>query len=219
MNLGVVVLAAGLGTRMRSARPKVLHEIAGRPLIGWVLSALADVDPTHTVVVVGHGADEVRAVLPDGVDTALQEEQLGTGHATRMGLDALSSECDRVLVLCGDTPLLRPKLIADLIAESGEARVADIAGRLGVAQPTATKAVARLQREGLAVSRPYRGVFLTEAGAALAERVRARHRTVVDLLIAVGVPAETAELDAEGLEHHVSERTLKAFEAYLARSR
>ena len=50
MNLGVVVLAAGLGTRMRSARPKVLHEIAGRPLIGWVLSALADVDPTHTVV-------------------------------------------------------------------------------------------------------------------------------------------------------------------------
>ena len=111
------------------------------------------------------------------------------------------------------------ELIADLIAESGEARVADIAGRLGVAQPTATKAVARLQREGLAVSRPYRGVFLTEAGATLAERVRASHRTVVDLLIAVGVPAETAELDAEGLEHHVSERTLKAFEAYLARSR
>ena len=125
MNLGVVVLAAGLGTRMRSARPKVLHEIAGRPLIGWVLSALADVDPTHTVVVVGHGADEVRAVLPDGVDTALQEEQLGTGHATRMGLDALSSECDRVLVLCGDTPLLRPKLIADLIAQhsAGEGAV------------------------------------------------------------------------------------------------
>lgn len=66
------------------------------------------------------------------------------------------------------------------------------------------------------MSRPYRGVFLTTTGAALAARVRARHRTVVDLLVAVGVPQETAELDAEGLEHHVSEVTLHAFEAFLA---
>ena len=107
------------------------------------------------------------------------------------------------------------EMIGDLIAEFGEARVADIADRMGVAQPTATKAVARLKREGLATSRPYRGVFLTEDGARLADRVRARHRTVVELLIAVGVPHGVAELDAEGIEHHVSDQTLEAFEAFL----
>lgn len=111
------------------------------------------------------------------------------------------------------------ELIGDLIAETGEARVADIAQRMGVAQPTATKTVARLKREGLATARPYRGVFLTDTGAALATRVRARHRTVVELLVAVGVPEPTAELDAEGIEHHVSERTLAAFRNFLDRSR
>ncbi|MGD9918720.1 MAG: manganese-binding transcriptional regulator MntR [Paenirhodobacter sp.] len=109
------------------------------------------------------------------------------------------------------------EMIDDLTQDLGEARITDIAARMGVTHPTATKAVARLKREGLAMSRPYRGVFLTETGAALAARVRARHRTVVDLLVAVGVPQETAELDAEGLEHHVSEVTLHAFEAFLAR--
>ena len=109
------------------------------------------------------------------------------------------------------------EMIGDLTEEMGEARITDIACRMGVTHPTATKAVARLKREGLAVSRPYRGVFLTEQGAALADRVRARHRTVVNLLVAVGVPPETAEMDAEGLEHHVSDISLKAFETYLAR--
>lgn len=111
------------------------------------------------------------------------------------------------------------EMIGDLIAEFGEARVADIAARMGVAQPTATKAIARLKREGLATSRPYRGVFLTDEGARLADHVRARHRTVVELLIAVGVPADVAELDAEGIEHHVSARTLAAFGEYLAQKR
>ncbi|ARC87448.1 manganese-binding transcriptional regulator MntR [Rhodovulum sp. MB263] len=110
------------------------------------------------------------------------------------------------------------EMIGDLIAEHGEARVADIAQRMGVAHPTATKAVSRLKREGLAVSRPYRGVFLTEDGAALADRVRQRHRVVVDMLVAVGVPREAAEIDAEGIEHHVSETTLHAFERYLTKS-
>lgn len=107
------------------------------------------------------------------------------------------------------------ELIADLISEHGEARTTDIARRLGVTQPTATKSLARLKREGLVKARPYRGVFLTEAGAAMAERVRARHRLVVDLLVAVGVPSEAAEADAEGIEHHISETTLRAFQQYL----
>lgn len=107
------------------------------------------------------------------------------------------------------------ELIADLTEEFGEARITDIARRLGVTHPTANKAVLRMKREGLVISRPYRGVFLTETGAAMAREVKARHRLVVRLLIAVGVPAEAAEMDAEGIEHYVSETTLKAFEAYL----
>jgi DtxR family manganese transport transcriptional regulator len=107
------------------------------------------------------------------------------------------------------------ELIADLIAANGEARTTDIARRMGVAHPTASKTIARLKREGLARARPYRGIFLTEAGAAMAKRARERHRLVVDLLIAVGAPREAAEADAEGIEHYVSATTLDAFEAFL----
>ena len=109
------------------------------------------------------------------------------------------------------------ELIADLLATQGEARAADVAKRLGVTHPTALKSIARLKREGLVTARPYRGIFLTDAGHGLAERVRARHRLVVALLLAVGVPVEAAEADAEGMEHHVSEATLKAFGRFLAR--
>lgn len=111
------------------------------------------------------------------------------------------------------------ELIAELQARQGEARTTDIARVLGVAHPTANKAIARLKREGLATAKPYRGIFLTEAGQAMAERVRARHRMVVRLLIAVGVPPDAAEIDAEGIEHHVSEATLGAFEAFLKSGR
>ena len=107
------------------------------------------------------------------------------------------------------------ELIADLLANAGEARPTDIARRLGVSHATAIKTVSRLKRAGLATARPYRGVFLTEKGHALAERVRARHRLVVDLLRAVGVPTESAEADAEGIEHYVSEATLQAFSRFL----
>jgi DtxR family manganese transport transcriptional regulator len=107
------------------------------------------------------------------------------------------------------------ELIADLLGSTGEARPTDIARRLGVSHATAIKTISRLKREGVATARPYRGVFLTDSGRALAARVRARHRLVVDLLVALGVPAEAAEADAEGIEHHVSETTLKAFAQFL----
>jgi DtxR family manganese transport transcriptional regulator len=107
------------------------------------------------------------------------------------------------------------ELIADLLASAGEARPTDIARRLGVSHATAIKTISRLKRAGMATARPYRGVFLTAAGTALAQRVRARHRLVVDVLRAIGVPAEAAEADAEGIEHHVSEITLKAFARFL----
>ena len=107
------------------------------------------------------------------------------------------------------------ELIADLLACGGEARPTDIARRLGVSHATALKTIGRLQRAGLATSLPYRGVFLTAAGEALAQRVRTRHRLVVAVLTAIGVPREAAEQDAEGIEHHISPATLRAFSAFL----
>ncbi len=107
------------------------------------------------------------------------------------------------------------ELIADLLACGGEARPTDIARRLGVSHATAIKAIGRLKREGLATSLPYRGVFLTAAGEALAQRSRARHRLVVAVLTAIGVPREAAEQDAEGMEHFISPATLRAFSAFL----
>ncbi len=110
------------------------------------------------------------------------------------------------------------ELIDDLLSSQGEARPTDIARRLGVSHATAIKSIARLKREGLATSKLYRGVFLTPQGLDLAARVRARHRLVVDLLVAVGVPQHSAELDAEGIEHHVSDIALGAFARFLGRS-
>ena len=110
------------------------------------------------------------------------------------------------------------ELIDDLIACQGEARATDIARRLGVSHATAIKNIARLKREKLATSKLYRGVFLTPEGSELAARVRARHRLVVNLLTAVGVPADCAEQDAEGMEHHVSDVALAAFARFVGRS-
>lgn len=107
------------------------------------------------------------------------------------------------------------EMIADLLDREGEARPTDIARRLGVTHATAIKTIGRLKRDGLAHAKPYRGVFLTEAGQAMAQRVRARHQVVVAFLGALGVSAAVAEADAEGIEHHVSEETLAAFESFL----
>ena len=109
------MLAAGQGTRMRSAVVKVLHPIAGRPLLGWPLAALAGVDVEDVVVVVGRDADRVQSMLPEGVVAAIQEDQLGTGHATEVGLASLPANCDTVMVVCGDTPLITTELLAEVI--------------------------------------------------------------------------------------------------------
>lgn len=106
------------------------------------------------------------------------------------------------------------ELIADLLDDGGEARQVDIAARLGVAQPTVAKALKRLAEAGLIVQRPYRGVFLTDAGRLLAEQSRDRHQIVERFLRALGVSAETARIDAEGIEHRVSEETLEAFRRF-----
>ena len=110
------------------------------------------------------------------------------------------------------------ELIADLIGDGGEARQVDIAARLGVAQPTVAKMLKRLAEDGLVQQRPYRGVFLTEAGLALAVQSRERHRIVEQFLCALGVSPGIARRDAEGIEHHVSAETLEAFRLFTARS-
>jgi DtxR family manganese transport transcriptional regulator len=104
------------------------------------------------------------------------------------------------------------ELISDLILANGEARLADLAVHIGVTSATAAKVVQRLQRGGLVESRPYRSIFLTREGEAVAEMSRRRHRIVEEFLRALGINELTVEADAEGIEHHVSEETLAAFE-------
>jgi len=107
------------------------------------------------------------------------------------------------------------ELIDDLIRDGGEARAVDIAARLGVSHVTVTNTIARLKRNGLVTSEPYRAVFLTPEGRHLAEAARKRHRLVLEFLIALGVPPDDAETDAEGIEHHLSPATLNAMKRFL----
>ncbi len=100
------------------------------------------------------------------------------------------------------------ELIGDLIAQRGEARLTDIAERLGVAQATASKVIARLRRDGLVENARYRSIFLTERGREIADASRERHRIVFEFLRALGLEEAIAHADSEGIEHHVSEATL-----------
>ena len=107
------------------------------------------------------------------------------------------------------------EMIAELIEKTGEARSVDLASRFGVTSPTVNATIQRLQREGLVESKPYRSIFLTQAGTQLAKESRDKHQVVRDFLIAIGVDNDVAEQDAEGVEHHVSEETLSKFKEFL----
>lgn len=114
MDIAVIVLAAGEGTRMKSTTPKVLHAIGGRPMLHYVVEAARALEPKKTVVVVGHRAKEVMSAV-EGVEFALQEEQLGTGHAVMASRPMLSGFGGSLVVLSGDTPLIRPETLSGLI--------------------------------------------------------------------------------------------------------
>ncbi len=109
------------------------------------------------------------------------------------------------------------ELINSLIAERGEARSVDMAERLGISHVAVSKTIQRLQREGLVTMQPYRSIFLTEEGKKLAASSQQRHELVHDFLVALGVPANVAEQDVEGIEHHVSEETLLAMKEFLSK--
>ena len=110
-------------------------------------------------------------------------------------------------------------MIAELISGTGEARLTELARRLGVTHVTARQTLQRLQRRGLVTTRPYRSIFLTNEGQRLARESRDRHDIVFEFLRTLGVPARIAELDAEGIEHHVSRETLAALSRQLRRKK
>ncbi len=111
------------------------------------------------------------------------------------------------------------ELIADLIEIKGEARVVDLSQRFGVSHATVNKIVLRLKKEGFVTSEPYRALFLTPQGQELAQACKARHVIVVEFLQSIGVSEKTAEMDAEGVEHHVSAETLEAFQRFIKKSK
>ncbi|MVW74079.1 bifunctional UDP-N-acetylglucosamine diphosphorylase/glucosamine-1-phosphate N-acetyltransferase GlmU [Pseudomonas xionganensis] len=119
MSLDIVILAAGQGTRMRSALPKVLHPVAGKAMLGHVIDTARQLKPQGIHVVIGHGAERVREGLAaDDLNFVLQSEQLGTGHAVAQALPALSAE--RVLILYGDVPLIEVDTLQRLLQQVSE---------------------------------------------------------------------------------------------------
>jgi len=114
-NITAVILAAGQGTRMKSTKPKVLHQILGRPMIAYLLDTLQEVGVTDIVVVVGHQAEAVKEALKDyELRFVIQEPQLGTGHAVQVAMPAVPAESGTVMVLCGDAPLISGESISAL---------------------------------------------------------------------------------------------------------
>ncbi len=118
-NIAVVILAAGLGTRMKSDKAKVLHEVQGRPMILYVVDTAREIAGDDVVVVIGNQARMVRVVVSQtaALRFAYQERQLGTGHAVLCALPHIPAHCDHVVILCGDVPLILPETIKGLVEE------------------------------------------------------------------------------------------------------
>lgn len=124
MSLSVIILAAGQGTRMKSAMPKVLHKLAGKPLLQHVIDNARGLSAEQIYVVYGHGGDQVRATIADDkIHWVLQAQQLGTGHAVQQALPDLNDD-HRVLILYGDVPLTRPETLSSLLEKQSDNGIA-----------------------------------------------------------------------------------------------
>ncbi len=120
-DLAVIILAAGKGTRMENSLAKVLIPIAGKPTLKFVLDTAERLNPTRTVVVVGHQADRVQKIFSNrDLEFVLQKEQLGTGHAARQAEQTLANFEGQILVLCGDMPLIKPETLESLLRRHRE---------------------------------------------------------------------------------------------------
>jgi bifunctional UDP-N-acetylglucosamine pyrophosphorylase / glucosamine-1-phosphate N-acetyltransferase len=144
LNLTIIVLAAGAGTRMKSPLPKVLHPLAGRPMVAHVLDVARVLDPAQLVVVTGHGSDLVRRALGDGPAYATQEQRLGTGHAVQQAAAAAAGRAETVLVVYGDTPLIRPQTLRRMIEQH---RAADAALTILTFRPESPAGYGRIVRQ------------------------------------------------------------------------
>jgi len=116
-----IVLAAGLGKRMKSSLPKVVHKILGKPMVNWVISSIfeAGIKTEDITVVTGYRAELVEELLPEGIKNVRQQEQLGTGHATIQAMETINSD-DQILVIPGDVPFIEPETLKMLVRESAE---------------------------------------------------------------------------------------------------
>ena len=141
-----VILAAGKSTRMKSALPKVLHEVCGRPMIDYVLDAAREAGVRRQVVIVGHEAEKVQSALAHHADVefALQAEQKGTGHAVMMARELLAEHEGPVLVLTGDAPLMRAASFKGLLDESHSQAAACV---IGTAETEHNQGLGRIVRD------------------------------------------------------------------------
>lgn len=114
MKLKTLILAAGKGTRMKSEMPKVIHKVNGIPMVSKIINVLAGLNPEENILILGHKKDEVLKVVGENCDYVLQTEQLGTGHAVIQAKEKLQSYDGDVMILCGDTPLLREETLKEL---------------------------------------------------------------------------------------------------------
>ncbi len=158
----VVILAAGLGTRMRSRRAKVLHPLCGRPMLAYVIEAAVEATGGRPLVLVSPATEAIRGVFADQVDWAVQDPPLGTGHALQAAMAAIDGAPDDVVVLSGDTPLLTAATVTELI---GRRRRTKAAIALGTIVPEDTTGYGRIVRDGGDVAR-----IVEEKDASKAER-------------------------------------------------
>jgi len=123
-NIAVIILAAGMGTRMKSDKAKVLHEIQEQPMILFVVDTARKIAGDNVIVVIGHQARKVRAVLSniDSLLFAYQEQQLGTAHAVQCAVPQIPDHCEHVIILYGDVPLIQPETIAEFVDDHLNAR-------------------------------------------------------------------------------------------------
>ncbi|MEM7413257.1 MAG: bifunctional UDP-N-acetylglucosamine diphosphorylase/glucosamine-1-phosphate N-acetyltransferase GlmU [Myxococcota bacterium] len=213
-----VILAAGKGTRLRSKTPKVLHEVCGRPMLGFSLAAAAASGASRSLVVIGHGAERVEERFSGQADFVLQAEQRGTGHAVLQCREALAGFEGDVLILYGDTPLLRGETLARMRAHKAETQAdlvmltaaVDVPGIVvRDAQGRVAKVVEATDAtpDELAIPERNTGVYLVDAGLLwkLLDRVDDRNAqgeiyvtTIIELAVGDGLRVEALELeDAE----------------------
>jgi bifunctional UDP-N-acetylglucosamine pyrophosphorylase/glucosamine-1-phosphate N-acetyltransferase len=212
-----VVLAAGLGTRMKSRLPKVLHEAGGRPLLAWALDAARAAGCARIVVVAGHGAEEVqRRFAADDVRFVLQQQQLGTGHALAQAAPEVDGEAT-VLVLSGDVPLVRVDTLRALLAAAGEdgaaMAVADLEqpGSLGRVLATSDGKLAAIVEardatvEQLAVRTINAGIYALPAPAIFDELARLRPNNAQGELYLTDAVTALAQRESGVALHHLGD--------------